>query len=598
MWRWRSLRTRLFAAYSLVMILIAVAVSIPMYFYLKGDIERNVLHTFNESVSGMSVRFEGVFHEFESISKQLYLNADSTGKTATQYLDDVVYNPGGYDSFQAENAIENFVFLISNIYTRMHRISIFTENGDFFSNLKSEPDAVRSRIRSEQFDALRSSMGEAIWRYHPYDYWQSGDVSPVFTLGRLLKPRENRVGYLEIQVDASDLLALGRVIEFEGTELLIWEHGHVLYSTMGERETEEKLPNLERLAETTTESVSIFRDRSLDEYSFYHTSPSTGLTIYMSVPEKELFAPLRLFRNVTLAAVMLLILLSTTVFYLLSRLLTQPLYKLKQAIDSINLDDRNLDIDNTYHLDEVELINRSFRKMNQRLQSNLEETVRFRTMQLQSHFDTLQAQINPHFLFNILGVIQASAENGQIKQVEYISSNLADFLRYAITASKSITTLEQEVRITVKYLELMKTRYLHRLAFTIEIDPQIQYMHVPRLTLQPLVENCIHHAFTDIKHPLHIRIIGKMDGNNWEISIEDNGSGFHADRLAEMKQHIQNYLDTINANADAQPLHIGGMGLVSTIARLNFLYKGQFQYEFGNRPDSGSYVTVRGTTKR
>lgn len=590
---WRSLQGKLFLTYSLIIIALIIIVSIPMYAYLKKDIERNVVGSVNESITSFKDKMDESVSQFDIISMQFYLNFDINGNTANKYLHDLIYNDANYDQFQAEKAINNFVALMGDIYTHNKRISVYTMEGKLFSNQPYQSDVNHAATFAHRLDPLLRSNGENIIRYEKQDYWSSKDQTPVFVISRLLNPLDDRIGVIEMQLTASEMIPTEKLNRFRGAALTIMDDNAIIYTT--DPEYADQLFQYEKkLPKSTHDGVLPIKFRGDD--LFYQTSAKTGLTYMISIPDKDLFAQLRFFRNVTVIAVIFLILFSVIVFYVLSRLLTLPLLRLRKAIDSINLEeDKRTGIINTLQMDEIESINRSFRRMHERLQHSLEEIVQFRTLQWKSHFNTLQAQINPHFLFNMLGTIHAIAENGEIQKVEYISRSLADFLRYSITSDSATATLQQEIEFTVNYLELMKFRYMHRLHFQLQIDPALNVVLLPKLTLQPLVENCIKHGFRDIKHALRIEIRGTIHEGRWELQVIDNGAGFAADNLESIQIKAQHYLDQVIAKTEGTPLSIGGMGLISAIARLNFLFKDQLRFSFGNNIEHGAFVTISGT---
>lgn len=576
----RSLQNRFFIAYSLVLFLIALCVSVPMYLYLHRNIERNLILTINETVTTIADRFENSRVHFENISKQLYLNKDTNGKTVLQYLQQMTNNRNTIDFYESRVAVGGFLFLTSTIYSDMDRIVLYTDKGDALSNVFNVDEASLAAIGRIRFQETASSNGELMLQFARSDPVLSEESAPVFSFIRLLAPFETRSAILEAQYKISDMVPADKLAHIQGSILYVLNgDGQILYSS-----------DNNALTQTSTSDPKL-------NYSYEQQLSSSGLTIRISVPKREAFRPLNLFRSVTILSVAALIAFSLLVFYLLSRVLTLPLRKLKKAIDSIDLHEEQPDIDNKFHMDEIESLNRSFRRMNVRLQHSLEETVRFRTQQLQSHFDALQSQINPHFLFNMLGVIQASAENGHNSRVVHLSSNLASFLSYSIASHSPVTTLDKEVAFTVKYLELMQSRYLHRLRYRVEMDEGVGGIIIPKLILQPLVENSIQHGFREGVAVLEITISATLAGETWTLAIRDSGCGFEQEELEHIRTRIGNYMQALDNGAPGEKLTLGGMGVVSTFARLRFIFKDQIHFSVMNGDNGGAVIMVQGTLK-
>lgn len=180
----------------------------------------------------------------------------------------------------------------------------------------------------------------------------------------------------------------------------------------------------------------------------------------------------------------------------------------------------------------------------------------------------MQAQMNPHFLYNVLSVINAVALEGRSDDVVNICANLSGMLRYSSSYTEGMATVRQEVEHTREYLELMKARYAHLFYYTIEVDPALENTTIPKLVIQPICENAFTHPFAKMEPPYKLAIRVKAEENGWSITVVDNGDGFDE---AERKR----VLDKANNTGydDLNQLKIGGLGLASTVLRLKLLTK-------------------------
>ncbi|MDG0808410.1 sensor histidine kinase [Cohnella rhizosphaerae] len=580
-----SLQAKVFFFYSLVFVAITIMASVPAYLYLKKGIEKNALNNIDQTVATISGKLDTSWGEFNSISKQAYLSTGINGRTVIQYLELLAADGKSYDTYESGKAVDDFLGLIAAIYNDIHRISIVTAQNAVYLRPSVRQLANRPPDDPAELDAVRRSSGETLLRYRDKDYAANPDDVPVFVFSRLLNPKQNKIGVIEMQIEVAKLIPLEQLAAMPGSRLLVTAGDRVVYARADDRDGEA----------TDGEAPDAADAAGQNEYAFRQTAPKSGLSVVLTVPRAVVFAKLDLFRNVAVATVVVLILFSVAVFYYLSRVLTQPLVKLKNAIDSIDLQDAQPKIDNKFRMNEIQKINFSFRNMNDRLQHSLEKIVRFRTLQLQSQFDTLQAQINPHFLFNMLGIIQASAESGQLEQVNMLSRNLSEFMRYSISMDSPTTTLDKEASFTAQYLELMKTRYMHLLEYEFDLDPDMLFIFVPKLILQPLVENAIKHGFGGNARPLRISVVGRLEGEWWELRVLDNGAGFSDEGLAAVNGKIESSLARLDADFEQIRLDLGGMGMVSTIVRMKLQFRHQFRYAIGNRPGGGAQIMLRGT---
>lgn len=602
---WNSLHTKFFLTYSLIVVAIILLVCMPMYVYLKNNIEKNTISRFDETVSKIKDRLDERVNQFDVLSQLLYWSSISNDSPAVNYLNGLASSQDFYERYQLRGALKSFVTMLSTVYPDAVNIRLFTMEGDLISDSEDDPTSVGPYEQYEELKRIAATNGETLLSYEPRDPWNTANAYPVFVFGRMLLPWETRAGMLEVMVKADELVDLETLRQIKGAQLNLFFGDAIIYSTdsgqkgLAQAQTEE----YGRLKQQSSAEKYPFMAKSFGDkqYVFYKLNDQSDFSVMLTVPKKVVFASLVNFRNVAIAAMLLLILISVALFYVLSRILTRPLKQLKRTIDRISLDesDEQLNMDNKYEMDEIHLINRSFRNMSERLKNSLEDTVRFRTLQLQAHFDMLQAQINPHFLFNMLGFIQSSAEDRNLNQVSALSQNLLGFFRYSISTQSPIITLEKELAFTIQYLELMKIRFVDKLRYRIEVDPMLTNLVVPKLILQPLVENSIQHGFNESTNNLEVVVSAYTESAHWIIQIEDDGVGITGQRLANVIAKVEDYLKQMLSSAAGEGMSQGGMGVANSMGRLKFMFKDNFAYEIENREDaSGVRIRLRGPLRR
>ncbi|MFC5407447.1 cache domain-containing sensor histidine kinase [Cohnella soli] len=598
MFSFRTFQMKLFMSYSVFLVIFALAISIPMYFYLKHTTEKNIIFSVQQSTRSITEGFELFSNQYESMTLQLYLKSEDDSRNhVMRSLLTLSSEPSEAELLRAATFIDANIALLAEVYKNVYRISIYTDQGDFFSNLPHDQPVDRAMLTQRNW--LRKPLqadGAAALVYSDKDPWIGENRTPVFSYIRMLKFDSIHVGYLEVQMRADRLIAPDKLTDIPGATLSIFSDTDTLYSGLSPQYdgANQPIPELASVTSGEDAGVTSFTFNGNKQSAIFRHSERTGYTMLYAIPDKRLFAPLRLFRNISLLAVFVLIALSILVFYVLSRTLTYPIKKLRKMIDTIDLEDTKVEINNEFRMDEIELLNRSFRKMNHRLQGSLEEIVQFRTLQLQSHFEVLQAQINPHFLFNMLGVITILTEEEDNAGAANVCRKLASFLRYTIIQTDPITTIENEMNFAQNYLELMKTRYSHRLQFQIEMPEDMKQLSVPKLTLQPLVENAVNHGFQGIDHELVIAIRGQIEGNRWSIVIADNGCGFESARLASLRQKMETFGESLDTVQNNDRLSLGGMGIISTFARLKLHYRNRIEFQIVNDPEGGASIFISG----
>ncbi len=169
----------------------------------------------------------------------------------------------------------------------------------------------------------------------------------------------------------------------------------------------------------------------------------------------------------------------------------------------------------------------------------IEEQVKEEQKQLRkAEFELLQAQINPHFLYNTLDAIVWSAEAGNHKQVVNMVGSLSDFFRTSLNKGKEIVTVKEDIHHVRSYLEIQQIRYQDILTYNIEVSEEIFDYLIPKITIQPVVENALYHGIKNKRGGGNISIEGKDAGDHIEICVRDNGIGMETGRLNEVREAI------------------------------------------------------------
>ena len=181
----------------------------------------------------------------------------------------------------------------------------------------------------------------------------------------------------------------------------------------------------------------------------------------------------------------------------------------------------------------------------------------------------LQAQINPHFLYNTLDAIMWQAEAKNSEEVIHITRALSDFFRISLSSGEEWITVNQEKRHLEGYLSIQKVRYRDILSYSIEFDPDIENEIVPKLLLQPLAENAIYHGIKLKRGGGKITIIGKREGDSLYFCVQDTGSGISPERLEDIRRAIRQENVQLDSSTGS------GFGLKNVDLRIRLYYSQQ-----------------------
>ncbi len=189
--------------------------------------------------------------------------------------------------------------------------------------------------------------------------------------------------------------------------------------------------------------------------------------------------------------------------------------------------------------------------------------------------NALYSQINPHFLYNTLDTIVWMAEFNQKEEVIETTKSLAQFFRLSLNKGKELTSLEDEVEHAAKYLYIQKQRYQEKLTYEFKVDESLKDIIIPKIILQPVIENSIYHGIKDKDGQGHIEIKAYGDGRDIKILVADNGVGFNME-----DSHLPKSTKT----------KLGGVGLMNVDKRIK-LYCGE-NYGIGIKSKVGAGTTV------
>jgi sensor histidine kinase YesM len=262
------------------------------------------------------------------------------------------------------------------------------------------------------------------------------------------------------------------------------------------------------------------------------------------------------------------------------RYVTKPISRLADYVRKIDTPDDGIKRIDGEIIDEIKELEDSFDKMLERMNKSTQQEKKAYSL-------ALQAQMNPHFLYNMLAVISSAGSEAGCDRVSDMCIELSDMLRY-VTAYQAVTvTLKDEVEHTKHYLFLMKSRYEDYFTYDISIDDELMNMAVPKLFIQPLTENCFNHGFKEKEPPwnIHISMTGSVD--NWTLIIKDNGTGISDDKIAKINSKIEKAMSNMTVG------EIGGLGIVNTIVRLKMTHNEKITYKIYNETGMVIEITSR-----
>ncbi|GAB2704074.1 sensor histidine kinase [Paenibacillus thermoaerophilus] len=270
-------------------------------------------------------------------------------------------------------------------------------------------------------------------------------------------------------------------------------------------------------------------------------SKLTSWGYFQLIPFNDIFDRIVWMKRVLVAFFALSLVVIVAVALRFSAGITKPIEELIGRMKRVQMGDFRLEAHELAAsgppgADEVGQLHRTFRMMLQQIDELITENYAKQLTIKETQFRALQAQINPHFLYNTLESINWLAKaNGQ-QQISQMVEALGFLLRSSISMSKPLIPLREELEIVRHYITIQKFRFEERLDFRLNVPDGYGDCLIPKLSLQPLLENAIHYALEPKVEPCRIGISLRADGDDLRIAVEDEGPGMSADVLEKIRQ--------------------------------------------------------------
>ncbi len=280
------------------------------------------------------------------------------------------------------------------------------------------------------------------------------------------------------------------------------------------------------------------------------------------------------------AATGLLVLFLTWRALRLGRSITGPIAALCARVEGIGSGD--LEEREPIRAEEYELrtLSEGFEQMVGRLNRQIQETAHNQERLRRTELALIQAQVNPHFLYNTMDTIIWLIEAEKTEEAVEMVSNLSAFFRHSLSRGQDIITLREEEEHVCSYLQIQQARYKDIMRYTVNIAPELRSAMIPKLTLQPLVENALYHG-VNLKRGLgHIYVTGRGEGDEILLQVTDDGVGIPPEWLAQLTRSIE------------QGERVG-FGLSTVHERVQLFFGPSYGLSISSQPGAGTTISIR-----
>lgn len=265
----------------------------------------------------------------------------------------------------------------------------------------------------------------------------------------------------------------------------------------------------------------------------------------------------------------------------ISSKITTPIQELEKSVNALEAGDLDTEV-YTGGSYEIRHLGRSIGHMAGQIKVLMDDIVAEHESKRKSEFDTLQSQINPHFLYNTLDIIVWMIENEQKAEAVKVVTALARFFRISLSKGKSIIPVRDELEHVRNYLMIQQMRFKNKFTYTIEADPGTLELASLKLMLQPLVENAVYHGMEFMDGDGEVVVRAKREGDDLWLTVRDNGLGM-------TKEQVESLL---SESPHVTSRKGSGIGVKNVNERIRLYFGEQYGLQIDSEPDEGTLIRI------
>lgn len=575
----RLIRSKITLVYvPLIIVPLLVLGLTASHIYTKAIVERTVQNVTDNSTLIIS-QLSGMLDNARSTANMLTLNlnkliAEGQGQ-----------GTGQMSELQRYTQITNQLSYALVVFPDVESAAFIDDKGQIYGSNTALEQRAELATASPMLERLRQSNGAFIWfPMQIRDYLVINENDPILTLGKKIANINTgaTLGYLFLNIKESDLSAVYSNIGSvkRGSYFIVGEEALVVSSQRASdvlKPVEE--PTLRQWVLNHSVKTEVQQLQQGKTLLISTTIPDFSWQLISQVPYNLLTE-----ETGQLAMLIALIGLICFIFAIigagvLSNVIAKPIIRLARHMKKVNEGNLNQQIE-VGSADEIGLLASGFNSMIARVQELLHNIGTEQRKKREYELALMQAQIRPHFLYNTLDVIYTLSEMGRTRDVQRTTKSLADFYRSALSQGRDLIDLETEVRSLKDYLSIQRIRYSDVFDYSIDVPAELAACIIPKLTIQPLVENAIYHGLKHKPTFGSLTISARKNGQTIILTVSDDGAGMDAGRLAAVRDGL---LDLRQK---------AGYGLSSVHERIKLYFGDAYGLSIESHYGSGTIVTV------
>lgn len=466
-------------------------------------------------------------------------------------------------------------------YNMKPELYVISENGFSFGTYSKNKYTMKSIKNEVWYNEIVKANGNTVLISTFEDEDGIGPYKCIFRMGRLIKDliTDETLGVLIMDVSEKMLYdRYNRIIKDGRSIYIIDKEGNIISGRDKRLIGKNYYKELDYGDYLKTEEwYSIFKRDNTDYMKLIDTLDRYEWSIIEEIPLHIVRQPIKQITQKFLLTLALVIIVSSVVVYKISVWVTKPVINIKNTIEKVMKGNLKVKVEIDRN-DEIGDLEESFNNMVKWLDDSIEEIKEKEKQKRIAELSFLQAQINPHFLYNTLSGVRFLVSMNKNEEAEEMLYKFSKLLRSILPKASELISLEDEIEMIKTYTDLQKIRYPDSFVVNIDIDNEIKHTMVPALILQPIVENAIFYSMEGENRKGEIKIKGYIENQNILIEISDNGKGMSSSQIDK----VFNNKESINR-----------VGLINVHERIQLNYGKEYGIEVSSKEGIGTKVIFK-----
>nr|WP_183600822.1 sensor histidine kinase [Paenibacillus phyllosphaerae] len=573
------------------MTILIVVVSFLYYKKTTDIIHTKISDMAEKNISQTVGLFDLLLEGYDSVTKSLNSNYELLRLIEAR---EKVQDPAV--SVIDERSITNILGAVYYSRDDIIGIHVITNSGKMYNYEKRYVGVIdMNYTNADWYNKLRSSTGEMVWLgLFNNSVMNTVQDGPVFVFGRQLYDLTTykKVGIVFIETNPKPILsALSNVTISPNSQVYIVDEQDRVVASTGNQEAS-AMPSFNGLPRPKNNKIVV--DNRTDQLIVSAKAAMAGWTVFGLTPKKDINAELEGTRQYLLIVIGALILLSIAIASLVSRTIASPLKLLIREMKQVEMGNFKGAV-NVKSFDEINSLVASFNRMVHRMDELIEGITLASISEKNAELQALQSQVNPHFLYNTLDMIYWMLDERENDRLGRVILALSHMFRYSSDWQEaSRTTLRQELDQMRHYMTIIESRLEGRVSTAIQVDDQWLDAVMPKMTIQPIIENAVKSGLEPLGRPGKLRVYTEADETELRIVIADDGIGMDEEKLAYLRSCLLEGKQESQRTELQTAGHQGrkGIGLPNVHRRIALMYGERYGLRIDSKQGEGTTVII------